>query len=113
MKSWWEWQPTLPHCCPLEHRHFTSETDKTADYYEHDCEPGPLHTATFRSFFRRPDHADPASWPAVLVTCEANSIQIEKLRFFFLSVLILLGIYIAYLTTMRLTYPACILGCAL
>ena len=24
LKSWWEWQPSLPHSCPLEHRHFTS-----------------------------------------------------------------------------------------
>ena len=26
LKSWWEWQPSLPHSCPLEHRHFTSLT---------------------------------------------------------------------------------------
>ena len=24
LKRWWEWQPYLPHSCPLEHRHFTS-----------------------------------------------------------------------------------------
>ena len=24
LKSWWEWQPSLPHPCPLKHRHFTS-----------------------------------------------------------------------------------------
>ena len=24
LKTWWEWQPSLPHSCPLEHRHFTT-----------------------------------------------------------------------------------------
>ena len=24
LKSWWEWQPSLSHSCPLEHRHFAS-----------------------------------------------------------------------------------------
>ena len=24
LKSWWEWQPSFLHSCPLEHRYFTS-----------------------------------------------------------------------------------------
>ena len=37
LKSWWEWQPSFPHSCPLKHKAFYSIKRNFLYYFPHYC----------------------------------------------------------------------------